>query len=97
MKFIKLPVLCSIPEDTNSPENRFSELYKELAISTENEEERYWKDLYFSKKMLEEEIFSIYPRKEFEVEQTQVEFFTENSIYINLPLEELIAILDDTD
>lgn len=98
MKFVKLQVLCKpIENDSeNFQEQSYKSVLEDLKISTDTDEDVFWKDSYFNIQVLKDEVLTIESRTGNENSQSVFYFFDGRSVIVNKPLEELIVLLNDT-
>jgi hypothetical protein len=89
MKFVTLPILCELEDEDTS----YNDLLDELNL--QGDKERFWKDISFNKKILEEEMLSIEPRKNNE-ENSLMTFYGGSTLIVDLNLKELKDALNDT-
>lgn len=99
MKFIILEVLHKLISETESENQSYQNVLEELNLSTETEEveeEMFWKTVYFNRNVLEEEMFCIEDRVDFEETNCIMSFFDGRTVIINKSKKELTDLLSDT-
>lgn len=99
MKIIKLEVLSKIV-DTKLPEEdnqSYKNVLEDLGITSdgEDEEDSSFRPVYLNTKILNDELLSVFGRLE-HPNHSILEYFDGRTMIINMPPDELVALLDDT-
>jgi len=100
MKLIKLNVLSKVI-DTTSVDNdqAYKNVLDELGIansgSDKPDDDSYFRPVFINESILIEEMLSVYERYE-NNEHSVIEYFDGRTMIINMPPDELVALLNDT-
>lgn len=95
MKLIELEVLCQTSQEVEGDES-YKNVIADLNLIASDEEEQFWKSIYFNIKMLEDELFNIEPRVDHEKDHCVLSFFDGRTLIVNQSKDTLAKLLDDT-
>lgn len=99
MKLIELDVLCRKIEDkeeTDAVSQSYKNVLEELNLATESDDEptTNWRPIFFNIQIMEQYLFTIEPRLDYEEDHCVVTYFDGKTIVIKKNVYEMVRILD---